>query len=101
MEKCQVPDNMEGISHVDNNTMTSTTRDEEQFMDITTMVAFWERQEDEEPTPVQERVLVRRRRSTRLEGLVGMLGLEQERVIEKRNYCLHFISNLLIVNQDY
>ena len=54
MVKCEVPENMEGISHRDNNTMTSTTRDEEQFMDITTMVAFWERQEDEEPTPVQE-----------------------------------------------
>ena len=42
---CVVPESMEGISHIDNNTMTSTTRDEEQFMDITTMVAFWERQE--------------------------------------------------------
>ena len=32
MEKCEVPESMEGISHIDNNTMTSVTRDEEQFM---------------------------------------------------------------------
>ena len=60
----------------------------ERFRDISTMLAFWERQECEEKTPVQEKVVARRRRSTRLEGLVERLGLEQAGVDTKPNDIL-------------
>ena len=69
-----------------------------------TMLAFRERQECEEKTPVQEKVVARRRRSTRLEGLVERLGLEQVGVDTKPNNILGGtvdeieISNLFISN---
>ena len=47
---------------------------QEYFGDIKTMLAFWESLEKEESTPIQEKVAVRRR-SQRLESLVGMMGM--------------------------
>ena len=50
---------------------------QEYFGDIKTMLAFWESLEKEESTPIQEKVVVRRR-SQRLESLVGMMGMKQD-----------------------
>ena len=48
----------------------------ETFTNITRMVAFWEKQEREEATPVIEKVVIKRRRSKKLEGIVKNMGLE-------------------------
>ena len=50
---------------------------QEYFGHIKTMLAFWESLEKEESTPIQEKVVVRRR-SQRLESLVGMMGMKQD-----------------------
>ena len=67
----------------------------EHFGDVATMLDFWERLEKEEPTPIQEKVLVRRR-SARLESVVEMLGVEQDRDFEMPNYTMKGENNIFI-----
>ena len=56
----------------------------ERFSDISTMLTFWETQEDEESTPIPERVRERRRRSAKLEQLVSVMGLESKAEVDPK-----------------
>ena len=48
----------------------------ENFIEIMTMLELWEMKEREEYTPVRENVVVKRRRSTKIESLMKCISLE-------------------------
>ena len=76
--------NFTEMRNVDNMSPSIVHDKVERFIDISTMLTFWETQEDEESTPIPERVRERRRRSAKLEQLVSVMGLESKTEVDAK-----------------
>ena len=72
------------MRNVDNMSPSIVHDKVERFIDISTMLTFWETQEDEESTPIPERVVERRRSSAKLEQLVSVMVLESKAEVDPK-----------------